>query len=110
MKKKYNFELEQKSSADQGQINPVSKVVKNLIDHYKIQDKFDEIKILEAWNDVLGNTVARRTQKIYINNQTLFAKLESASLKQELVMAKTRILEDLNKIVGKDVLQDLVFI
>ena len=110
MKKKYNFEFEQKSSANQGKINPVANVVKDLIDHYKIQDKFDEIKILEAWNDVLGNTVARRTKKIYINNQTLFAKLESASLKQELVMAKTRILEDLNKIVGKDVLQDLIFI
>lgn len=109
MKKKYEYELEQKNLRRQEGLNPISEVVKDLIEHYRLQDRFDEIRILEAWNEVLGNTVARRTKKIQIQDQVLFVKLESASLKQELVMAKSRILKDLNQVVGKEVLTDLIF-
>ncbi|MDX2301853.1 MAG: DUF721 domain-containing protein [Microscillaceae bacterium] len=110
MKKKYNYELEQRANLRNNESNPVSRIVKELIEHYHLQDRFDELQIMEAWNEVLGNTVARRTKKIYIQDHILFAKLESASLKQELLMAKSRILTDLNKIVGKEVLLDLIFV
>ena len=52
----------------------------------------------------------KKVTNSYVKNKKLFLKLSSASFKQELVMQKTKLLEQLNKAIGEDYLKDLVIV
>ena len=58
----------------------------------------------------MGKAVALKTQQIYVSNNKLFVRLSSAPLKHELVMAKTKVLANINAEVGEDVIKEVVFL
>ena len=58
----------------------------------------------------MGNTIASRTGKITLYNKKLKVKIESAPLKNELNLSKSKVLEVLEKELGKGVIEDIVFI
>ncbi len=107
--KYYNYELDKINRQRKGKINDLSSAVSELLDIYKLKDRFQEMSILNAWDEVMGSTVSKRTQHIYIKDLTLFVKLESASLKHELMMAKSRILEKLNEHLGQKSVEEIIF-
>jgi hypothetical protein len=47
---------------------------------------------------------------VYVSKGKLFVRLTSAPLKQELVMAKTRVLELLNAEVGSEAVTEVIFL
>lgn len=107
--KKYNHDLEKKITQRNHETSSVKTVVSEMLKFYKLNKKFNEIDVMEAWQIVMGESVARRTLKLYVQDRTMYLKLESASLKNELMMAKSQILEKLNQTVGKNTLDDLIF-
>lgn len=108
--KKYLYELEKQSSQRNTDTSPVKEVVSELLDKYKLKKKFKEIHIQEAWMQILGESVARRTLKLSVFQEKMFVRLESASLKNELMMAKSQIIEKLNTHVGEQVIEELIFL
>ena len=52
----------------------------------------------------------KKVTNSYVKNHKLFLKLSSSSFKQELLMQKTKLLEQLNAEIGENYLKDLVFI
>jgi predicted nucleic acid-binding Zn ribbon protein len=81
-----------------------------LMDTYKLTAKLNEIKLVESWPKVLGKVIGNHTEKIWIKNNQLFVKLDSAVLKNELMYSKSKIVVSLNEFVGTEVVNDLVFV
>lgn len=73
----------------------------------KLEKSFLEHKLVEAWPRVLGNAVARYTGKIEINNGVLFVHITSSALRQELFLARFRLVKKLNEEVGAEVISDI---
>lgn len=59
-----------------------------LIRHYLRQESLEsplnERRLISAWPEVLGPTIASYTRELYIKNQVLYVHLTSAALRQEL--------------------------
>lgn len=86
----------------------LSNVVDSFINHYGLKKRFQEHEVLQAFSQIMGPFLMKKVNNSYVKNQKLFLKLSSASFKQELVMQKTKLLEQLNKAIGEDYLKDLV--
>ena len=86
----------------------LSNVVDSFINQYGLKKRFQEYEILQELTKIMGPFLMKKVTKAYVKNQKLFLKLSSASFKQELVMQKTKLLEQLNKAIGEDYLKDLV--
>jgi predicted nucleic acid-binding Zn ribbon protein len=84
-------------------------VIREFIEAYKLDDKLHEIDIQSNWEKIAGKVIARHTRKIYILRRTLYVKVDSAALRQELLMAKSRLMEALNKSFDVPVIDDIVF-
>ena len=80
-----------------------------MIKSYRLEDKMNHVRIINAWEKVMGPAVAHRTIEIKVIDKTLFVTLSSASLRQELFMAKEKIISSLNEEVKADVLAEIVF-
>ena len=80
------------------------------MDTYQLSAKLNQIKMVEAWPKVLGSVIGKHTEKIWVKNNQLFVKLDSAVLKNELMYSKSKIVVSLNEFVGSEVASELVFL
>ncbi len=110
MQKQYNLDLERHSKAPQTEASSIKNVVNELVKTYQLEKKFTEVEILEAWESTLGELVSKRTKKIFMQEDKLFVKLASASLKNELMMSKTQIIKDINHKIAQERIKNIVFL
>jgi len=84
--------------------------IKDMLKTFRLEDKFKETELIASWEKILGHTIAKRTQKIFIRDRKLFVKLSSAPLKNELSMSKSKIIALLFHEFGEAVIDDIVFL
>ncbi|MES2627800.1 MAG: DUF721 domain-containing protein [Bacteroidota bacterium] len=88
----------------------LGKVIERLLKAYRLEDKFNEAGLINSWEKILGKAIANRTEKLYIRDRKLFVSLNSASLRQELSMARSRLVELLNEQFAGSIIDDVVFL
>jgi predicted nucleic acid-binding Zn ribbon protein len=88
----------------------LGEVIKELIETYRLEGKLSEVRVVHAWEKVVGAMIARHTKDIYISKGKLFVKLDSPALKNELLYSSSQIIENLNKEAGGEVVKEIVFI
>lgn len=97
-------------TARQADTIPLKEALEALVRAYRLGGKLSEVTIVASWERIMGKAVALKTQEVYISKGKLFVRLSSAPLKHELIMAKTRVLELLNKEAGTQVITEVVFL
>lgn len=94
--------------------NPGTTTVKEAFDKllqvYKLRGRFNETYLEAYWGRMMGNAIASRTTRLYVREGTLYIELSSAPLRSELVNAKQKVIQLVNKEVGSEVISDVVFI
>ena len=71
-------------------------------------DKFSHLDAEQAWKSLMGNGVNSYTQEVILKGTTLYVKLTSAVLREELSYGKQKIIAMLNEELRKDIIKDLV--
>jgi predicted nucleic acid-binding Zn ribbon protein len=66
-------------------------------------------RLVDAWPEVAGPSVARFTREVSIYNQVLYVKLSSPVLRTELSMRRQTFIDKLNHIVGARIITDVRF-
>ena len=98
------------SNKERGKTQSISESVEDFLKRYRLKDDFNlnEIKLL--WNQNMGQTISKRTEKMYFKNEKLFVEITSPSLKHQLHMQRSKIKDDLNKLIGAPLITDIVFL
>ena len=87
---------------------PLKKVIDQLLRAYGYQDQLDELELIKTYEELVGSIFVKHTKKIKFKNKTLFIKLDSAALRQELSYVKEGIAHKLNKALGKRIVENIV--
>ena len=64
-------------------------------------------RAVDAWDTLMGPSIARFTVENFMKNQTLFVKILNPALRQELTMMRARIVKRINETVGSQVIVDV---
>lgn len=104
----YKFDKE-KSKRKPG-VTPLKDAIEQMFRTYQIKKGFDESYLSAHWEKIMGYTIASRTQKVYVNDRILYLQIESAPLRNELVHAKRKIIELINREMNMDLIEEVVFI
>ena len=81
-----------------------------LLQVYKLQQKFDETALIAAWPEMMGVAIANRTKELYIRQKKLFVRVESSVIKNELMMMRSQIIEKMNEQAGGEVIVEIVLL
>ena len=84
--------------------------IEQLLETYKLSDQFLAEKIKSNWPELVGKVIANRTDEISIRQQKLYLKVSSASLRQELIMMKTNLINNINEYAGKKLINEIVLL
>lgn len=87
---------------------PIGELVRHFLRQESLESPLNERRLINAWAEVLGPTIASYTREIYIKNQTLYVHLTSAPLRQELIMGREMLVRTLNRHVGAQVIANIV--
>ena len=86
----------------------LKEVIDKLLKVYKLDEKLAERKLIASWESVMGVMIAKHTKDLYIKHKQLFVTLDSAALRNELLLARTKIVKMLNDEVGTEVINDVI--
>lgn len=102
--KKTNFTTRKADGA------PLKDCIAELLDAYKLRGKLSQTQIISSWGKLMGPSISKRTTDLFFRDNTLFVKLSSAPLKQELQISKSKLIKMLNEEVGVSLIDDIVFL
>ncbi len=74
----------------------------------KFRTYIQAIQVEEVWEQIMGKTVAKYTDKIQIIGTTLFISTTVAPLKNELLYQKDTIIQRVNDSFGEKVIKEVV--
>lgn len=86
----------------------LSEVIEQLMESYRIKNRFYEQKLIAKYPEIVGPMISRYTERLQIKNRVLFLKIASPLVRNELSYARSSLAESLNKAVGKDVIDKIV--
>lgn len=84
--------------------------IQDLLETYRLTQGIDKVKLKDRWEEMMGPAMAKRARIHSLHKGRLVIKVESAALRQELDMVKTKIAERLNAELGREVVQVVVVI
>lgn len=91
------------------EVEPVGQLIKRFLRQNGLETPLNELRLIQAWPEVIGPAMAAYTTNLYIKNQVLYVHFTSSVLRQELMMGRDLLVQNLNKRVGATVITSIVF-
>jgi len=86
--------------------------IKQLINIFLKKNKLEkgllDLEVKKAWFELMDNGVANYTTDVILKNKTLFIKLSSPALKQELSYGKEKLIHLINDRFEKKVVEKII--
>ena len=86
--------------------------IKDIINIFLKKNKLEkgllDIEVKKAWYELMDNGIGNYTTDISLKNKTLFIKLSSPALKQELSYGKEKIMNLINERFKENIVQKII--
>ena len=87
----------------------IGDAIRKFLRDERLESPLNEQRLIDAWEVVLGPSIASYTDGLFIKNQILYVHLTSAALRQELMMGRELLVKNLNRHVGAQVITNIIF-
>ncbi|MGN6618037.1 MAG: DUF721 domain-containing protein [Ilyomonas sp.] len=86
----------------------IGDAMKDFLNKSNLKNGIRALQIEDLWEQLMGKTIAKYTDKIQIINQTLFIRTNVGPLKNELLYQKDKIIERVNEAMGEKMIREVV--
>lgn len=90
------------------EIKKVKSILNSLIDKSSLKVGLNNVKIQSIWKKTMGSNVNSYTTAIVLKKRTLYVKLSSSVLREELSYGKEKIVKILNDKFGEVIIEKIV--
>ncbi|RYG29735.1 MAG: DUF721 domain-containing protein [Chitinophagaceae bacterium] len=78
------------------------------LNNSKMKSGLQAVQLESVWEEIMGKTIARYTDKLQILQTTLYISTTVAPLKNELIYQKENIIRRVNEALGSKVISDVI--
>ena len=82
--------------------------MKQFLRQSRLKNGIQALQIEDVWENIMGATIAKYTEKIQLINHTLFINTSVAPLKNELLFQKDKIIERVNEALGEKIVREVI--
>ena len=86
----------------------IGDAIKKFLEQSRIKSGIQALQIEDVWEEIMGKTIARYTDKLHIINDTLFITTQVAPLRHELIFQKEKIIQRVNEALGQKLIGKIV--
>ena len=87
----------------------VGTLIRKFLRQEGLETPLNEKRLVDAWAEVMGPTIASMSKAQFIKNQVLYVEVTSAPLRQQLMMGRMQLVTKLNQHVGAQVITNIHF-
>jgi len=96
------------SKGKKDEFQSVGSAIRDLLNSYRLSTKFDEAKLLDSWERMVGKPIARRTKKMFIKNKVLFVEFDSPTMRNDFSLHKAQVLDMFKKEFGEGIITEII--
>ncbi|TXJ22966.1 MAG: DUF721 domain-containing protein [Chitinophagaceae bacterium] len=82
--------------------------MQQFLNQSRIKGDIQAMQIEEVWENIMGKTISRYTDKLQIFGDKLVITTHVAPLKQELLYQKEKIVQRVNEALGQRVIKEVI--
>ena len=86
----------------------MAEVIRELLQTYGLEKGLATQRLKDAWEGIVGKTIATHTESLSVRDGKLFVKLDSSVVRSELGYVKSALVKKLNEAAGEDVITEMV--
>ena len=86
----------------------MGEAMKQFLEGSKLKGSIQAMQVEEAWEDIMGKTIARYTEKLQIIGDKLIITTHVGPLKNELIYQKEKIRQRVNEALGQRVIKEVI--
>jgi len=86
----------------------ISEAMQEFLKSSRLKGGIQALQIEDVWEDIMGKTIARYTDKLQIIGDKLIISTHVAPLKNELIYQKEKIKQRVNEALGQKVVQEVI--
>lgn len=86
----------------------MGEAIQQFLNKSRIKGDIQALQIEDVWEQIMGKTIARYTDKLQIFGGKLIITTQVAPLKQELSYQKEKIIQRVNEALGQKVITEVV--
>lgn len=90
------------------QTQKIGEIISSIIKKNGIENRLMEVRIKRAWEEILGKPVARYTKSIFLKNNVLHITLSSSIARNEIMLIRDELVNELNKHMGENVIKKIL--
>tara|TARA_X000000368_G_C22394863_1_gene434892 strand:- start:193 stop:486 length:294 start_codon:yes stop_codon:yes gene_type:complete len=90
------------------ELKKIKSILNNIIDNSSLKVGLNNVKIQSVWKKMMGSNINSYTSDISLKKRTLYVKLSSSVLREELSYGKEKIIKILNEEFGEVIIDKIV--
>ncbi len=88
---------------------PISSVLQEFLSDSKLDKGLSKVAVESMWHQVMGPPISKYTKSLRFTPPTLHVYLSSSVLREELHYGREKIIALINKELGQDLIESIVF-
>jgi hypothetical protein len=85
-------------------------LMQDFIKENNLTKGIQKVKVEEIWSALMGPGIVNYTESVELKNSTLFVRLSSSVLREELSYGKEKIIKMINEEIGEEVVVKLMLV
>jgi len=90
------------------ELKKIKSILNNIIDNSSLKVGLNNVKIQSLWKKIMGSNINSYTSDITLKKRTLYVKLSSSVLREELSYGKEKIIKIINEEFGEVIIDKIV--
>jgi predicted nucleic acid-binding Zn ribbon protein len=86
----------------------INEAIQQFLSKSKIKGDIQAMQIEDVWEQIMGKTIARYTDKLQIFGDKLVITTQVGPLKHELIYQKDKIRQRVNEALGKKIINEVI--
>jgi predicted nucleic acid-binding Zn ribbon protein len=86
---------------------PLAKLIDEVIESKGWQDKLDETKVPQIWDEIVGEKLSKVIKVINVENGIIYVKTDSSTWNTEIRLRAEQIIEKVNGKIGKQIINEI---
>ncbi len=87
---------------------PINEVLKGLLKKGPLKSGYYDSQVKRIWKEKLGKMILGHTTSIFYAKGTIYLKISSAPLRQELFMGKATLVKRFNEELGEKIVKEVI--
>lgn len=86
----------------------IGDAIREFLNKSKIKGSIQALQIEDVWEQIMGKTIARYTEKLQIIGDKLIITTSVAPLKHELIYQREKIKQRVNEALGQRIIKEVI--